>query len=179
MFFIFLLHFIHCFTVSEFYFVRHGQTDFNSGKQKKYKDTLMNEYGEQQIEKLKFVVQKLPIEVMYFSPLKRTAQTKDILNEVLQVPEICMSEIKEIRTKFLFSKKKLDKISQGINKILADWRIALVVGHGNIYKAICDILDIKTDILKINNGMLVHFYQNENGYWLLDVIADSSNSINK
>ncbi len=171
-FFMFLSYSIPFFGLAEFYFVRHGQTDFNSGKQKKYKDMFMNEQGKKEIEYLKGFVQNLSIEVIYFSPLKRTIQTKDILNEVLQAPEIRLSEIKEIRTKFLFSKNKLDKISKGVEKVLLDPRLALVVGHGNIYKAICSILGVHTDIKKIEVGSLVHFYQVSDDDWTVDLVAN-------
>jgi phosphohistidine phosphatase SixA len=176
-FFLFLSYSIHFFGVAEFYFVRHGQTDFNSGKQKKYKNMFMNKQGKQEIEFLKGFIDGLSIEVIYFSPLKRTAQTKDILNDVLQVPEICLPEIKEIRTKYLSSKNKLDKISKGFFKVLSDPRLALVVGHGNIYKAICNILGVQTNIKKIETGSLVHFYKVSDDDWTVEMVANVAKNL--
>lgn len=167
---------LYFFALSEFYFVRHGQTDFNSGKQKKYKDIFMNQKGKKEIKELKKMMKDLPIEVIYFSPLKRTVETKNILNQLFNVPAVRLSEIEEIRTKFLVerSNNKLDKISKGLNKVLADSRLVLVVGHSNIYKAICYLLDIKTDISGIDTGSLVHFYQKADGAWTVDLLADLS-----
>ena len=178
------------FAVSEFYFVRHGQTNFNKGIEKKYWDMPMNVLGVRQIVRLHDIIQKLPIEVIYFSPLRRTRQTKNILNKELHLSSISLSEIKEadeglfdeiqsinLRKNLSISKKLkffLNNVSNGLNKILNDSRIALVVGHGAVYSAICYILDIRTNVLKIHNAELVYFYKKPNEQWAITRIKDGS-----
>jgi uncharacterized phosphatase len=172
------------FAVSEFYFVRHGQTDFNIKKEKKNWNMFLNDTGRIQIKSLEKTIKKLPIEIIFFSPLKRTKETKDIINQYLNVCEISLPEIKEAQeglyTKliqlkddtitFKKLKKFLKRVSSGITKILDCSKLALVVGHGAVYAAICYTLDIKTDIWRIPNGAVVHFYKKSDGSWNIEMI---------
>jgi broad specificity phosphatase PhoE len=183
------------FAVSEFYYVRHGQTDFNIKKEKKYWDMPLNDTGRKQIESLKNIVQKLPVENIFFSPLVRTKETKNIIKKYLNVCEIPLAEIKEgeegayleiIKLKnnknYICSKKTtkfIKRIKKGIAKVLDCPKLSLVVGHGAVYAGICYSLDIKTDLWRIANGELVHFYKKPDGSWNVAVIADGSLNIKK
>ncbi len=178
--------------INEFYFLRHGQTNFNIKKEKINWDMPLNDIGKLEVKSLEKIVKNLSIQLIFFSPLKRTTQTKNILNQYLQVPEIPLPEIKEVPEE-LFSllvklknhkisvypkklKKFLNRVKMGITKVLEYPELSLVVGHEGIYIAICYILDVKTKIQPIHNATLVHFYQ-KNNIWMVDLINDASLNI--
>jgi len=178
------------FSISEFYFVRHGQTDFNIKKEKKYWNMPMNGMGKKQVENLQGLIQKLPIGVIFFSPLERTKETKDILNNYLNVCAIKLPEIKEAKESLFYEvhllqrnkytvvskglKKFLDKVSLGLDEILKSSSIPLVIGHGAVYSAICYILEVDTDNWHIANGAIAYFYKNIYGNWEVKLITDGS-----
>ncbi|MBI2344636.1 histidine phosphatase family protein [Candidatus Dependentiae bacterium] len=179
--------------LSEFYFVRHGQTNFNIKKELKNWNMSINDVGVQQIKSLKDSIKELSIRNLFFSPLIRARETKNIIQKYLRVCEVSLPEIKEAQeglyseilslknsNKCLCSralKKFLNRLSRGIFKILECPKLSLVVGHGTVYAGICYILDVNTDIWRINNGSLVHFYQNKDGSWQVELINDGSKNI--
>lgn len=186
---------INFFAVSEFYYVRHGQTDFNIKKEKKNWDMFLNDVGRFQIKSLEKTIKTLPIEIIVFSPLKRAKETKDIINQYLNLCEISLPEIKEAKEGLYNQiiqlkvhknnkisrklKKFLKRVSSGITKILDCSKLPLVVGHGVVYTAICYLLDIKTDTWRIPNGGLVRFYKKSDGLWNVEMIEDGCLNINK
>lgn len=173
--------------LSEFYFLRHGQTDFNIKKEKKYWNMPMNQIGRKQIENLEYIIKDLPIEVIFFSPLWRTQETKDIINNYLHVRAIKLSEIQEVQESLFseistLSRKKelklskksqffLSTISLGLTKILKSNLIPLVIAHGAVYNAICYLLDVDTDIWHIANASLLHIYQDANDRWHVKLLS--------
>ncbi len=183
------------FAVSEFYYLRHGQTDFNIKKERKNWNMFLNDRGRFQIKSLEQTIKHLPIEIIFFSPLERTKETKDIINQYLHVCEISLPEIKEAKEGLYPEiielkvdknnkcsrklKKFLNRISSGITKILDCSKLPLVVGHGAVYAAICYSLDIKTDIWRLGNGGLVHFYKKSDGSWNIEKIDPDYLNIKK
>ena len=64
----------------KFYFVRHGETDFNRLNQfQGHTDTLINERGREQAEKQSPMVRALNISRVFSSPLSRALETARIL----------------------------------------------------------------------------------------------------
>lgn len=182
------------FTITEFYFVRHGQTDFNIKKEKKNWNMFLNDTGRAQIKSLEKTMKRIPFEIIFFSPLKRAKETKDIINQYLNLCAIALPEIKEAQeglyaqliefknnknTSSRKLKKFLKCVSSGITKILNCPKLSLVVGHGTVYAAICYNLDIKTDIWRLANGGVVHFYQKPDESWNVEVIDNGSVNIKK
>ena len=183
---LFVVSFFNLLTaVSEFYFIRHGQTDFNIGLEKQYWNMPMNLVGVKQVESWKNKIKTLPIEEIYFSPLKRTTQTKDIIQSFMHLPAYKISEFKEAQEgvfyelqnikknkKYLSSKKLenfLNRVKLGLSIVLADTKIPLIVAHGGVYAAICYILDVQTNLLTLDKAMLVHFYKNSDT-WKVDIV---------
>lgn len=69
------------------YVVRHGQTDWNiQNKIQGFSDIPLNATGLEQANNLKEQLSKFSIDKIYASPLIRTVQTANILNEVFHVP---------------------------------------------------------------------------------------------
>lgn len=174
------------FAISEFYFVRHGQTDFNIKKELKNWNMPLNTTGRQQIESLRTILEKLPIENIFFSPLIRTQETKNIINQYLDLCAFSLPEIKEAKEGLYLeimalknnkdnkcSKKLtkfLNRVSKGISQVLNCPKLSLVVGHGAVYAAICYLLDIKTSLWRLHNGGIVHFYK-QNDAWKVQLVS--------
>ncbi len=69
------------------YFVRHGQTDWNViGKLQGNSDIELNQTGRTQAMVTREQLQKVQIDAIYCSPLKRAKETAEIINELWNLP---------------------------------------------------------------------------------------------
>ena len=77
--------------------VRHGQTDYNKEHRIMGQEIAapLNESGIEQVQSLVPQLQKHAFDMLYASPLLRTKQTADIINEELQLPMTLRDELKE------------------------------------------------------------------------------------
>ena len=83
-------------TRQSFYFLRHGETDWNQAKRYQgQRDIPLNATGLAQAERAKDLLHGHPIATLCSSPLARARQTAEILNQVLKAPLIFMDELKE------------------------------------------------------------------------------------
>ncbi len=81
------------------YLVRHGQTDYNlKNLLQGSTDNPLNETGRQQARQLARMLEDVPFEIIYSSPLKRAKETAEIIREVnIYKPPILLDErLKEI-----------------------------------------------------------------------------------
>ena len=73
--------------LKSFYFIRHGETDWNKrGIVMGSKDIELNSHGISQAEEAKHVLVGEDISEIYSSSLKRASHTANILNQVLKLP---------------------------------------------------------------------------------------------
>lgn len=82
--------------VRSFYFIRHGQTDWN--KEERLQGSLdipLNETGIAQAKAAAELTKDLPIDLIITSDLSRAKDTTDIINKTLQVPVIIDERIRE------------------------------------------------------------------------------------
>lgn len=78
------------------YIVRHGEIDYNKeGRYAGSVDVDLNEVGIQQTSSVQGEVEKLQIDLIISSPLKRCTKMVDIINKKLQKPVIIMPEFRE------------------------------------------------------------------------------------
>ncbi|MFA5998571.1 MAG: histidine phosphatase family protein [Candidatus Babeliales bacterium] len=183
----FILSFMPLCGVTEFYFVRHGQTDHNIGLVKKNLDVPLNQVGLQQATMVKSYIAKLPIKTICYSPLKRAKQTKDIINAGLGIPEVKIpelaegtgdffSELQSVKSKQMPISKNLKKflkrVTKGLRKALQYPAPVLIVAHGGVYSALCRILNIDSDEWVVANCTLMHFYKNRDGNWSVNHLFD-------
>ena len=168
---------------TEFYYVRHGQTDHNIGLIKQDLDVPLNQIGQQEVEQVKEYIQNnLDIKTICYSPLLRTKQTTDIINTGLNIPAVEISQLEEGTDNFWLelyriknTQRHLSKSLQSfINRVTEGLEIALqqpapvlIVAHGGVYIALCKILNIVSKPLEIANCTLVHFYKDSGGKWNL------------
>ncbi|NQZ32077.1 MAG: histidine phosphatase family protein [Oceanospirillaceae bacterium] len=179
-----------------FYFLRHGQTDWNLAKRLQGQtDIPLNATGRAQALAAKALITKLRLTKVCSSDLSRAYETAEIVTTDLRLPIITVSGIREVtlgeadgrqrgpwylrwksgelaiagaETRADFS----DRIVAGINNILEDGELTLIVSHGGVYSALTDQLNIKLS-QRIENCMLIYFQPvvGSNNNWMIEVIS--------
>lgn len=167
----------------EFYFIRHGQTDYNASSAKvDHGDVSLNAIGGKQARTVEPVIASLPIKSVCCSPLKRAKETKEIITSRLQVPhhEIlelgeCSAQIwsdmtscgaKAFESSHKHVKIYMQQVLSGINQALSHEGPVLVVAHGGIHWAACCIMGIADHEWVIDNCLPVHFFVGTEGHWM-------------
>lgn len=159
----------------EFYFMRHALTDYNSnGLIMGHLDIPLNEAGRLQVYKAQTICEALPIKKIYYSPLQRTLQTMQIATQNISFAKIALAAFKERNfgilqgapgkyfthqdaNKFGESYSELlQRIKKGMHTALADHEPVLIISHGDVYKALCEMLE--TCPLELYNAAIMHFY---------------------
>ncbi|MFC1923156.1 histidine phosphatase family protein [Chloroflexota bacterium] len=108
--------------------IRHGETDWNiEGRYQGQADPPLNNNGIHQAQKLTAELQDIGLDILYTSPLQRTKQTADMINEVLMIP-----------VKY---EPRLQEIHQG------DWQTRLRSEIENLYPEL--FLEWETDPWKV------------------------------
>lgn len=166
----------------EFYFLRHGQTDYNiSDRKVDYEDISLNAVGFKQAQEVEPIVAKLPIKSVCFSPLKRAKETKEKVILRLQVSEYEISELEEcsrqVWNDMISSGKRayessyphvvnfMQRALNGIDKALSYDEPVLIVAHGGIHWAFCCLMGIEEHEWSIDNCIPVHFFKETQGRW--------------
>ncbi len=144
-----------------FYFIRHGETDWNRdhifmGQ----KDIPLNQYGIEQAQEAAKNLASLEITSITTSPLGRAAKTAEIIAETIKKPITLIEELKECcwgikeeqaADDEMFFKKWLEgdglagaetaqefekRVLSGLNQALKLPGPVLIVAHGGVYAAI-------------------------------------------
>ena len=165
----------------EFYFVRHGQTDFNVAPTDSRKDESLNETGRIQAEAVGPLVRALPVKKVYFSPFKRVKETKEIA-----LKGICLSEkefdafgesspeiLKYLSNERLESgaqfspcvEEFLQRVKKGIEEALEEPGPLLIVAHRSTHWAFCYYFQIEGHDWLVDNCTLVHFFTDDQKKW--------------
>ena len=169
----------------EFYFVRHGQTDFNILKNRENldhpADITLNDTGRDQARLIEPLIALLPIQTICASPMKRVQETKEIIAARLQAPhheiddlgECSMSIWKEMASLGMYSplpqegeaRLFMDRVKNGINQALSLPGPSLIVAHGGVHWALSCLMGIDTHAWAITNCTVVHFSVGAEGSW--------------
>ncbi|OGN55517.1 MAG: hypothetical protein A3D96_04030 [Chlamydiae bacterium RIFCSPHIGHO2_12_FULL_44_59] len=155
----------------DFYFVRHGQTDHNSGKiEGEHLDISLNKTGRGQAVAIEPLIATLPLRFACLSPLRRAKETTDILLRNLPLKRLEVAEFSECALTTWNQMRKgdlsdpvaqfLQTVAIGLKQVLVEKGPSLIVAHGGIYFAICKTLGIPGDGI-INNCVPVWFHFNE------------------
>lgn len=111
------------------YLVRHGASELNLVGVHQKATTPLAQSGKKQAKILARHFQKIPIDIIYSSPLLRAKQTAEVLSEALKIPVEYMQELQERRrASSMQGKKPGREISEEIYKLLRkhryspDWR---------------------------------------------------------
>ncbi|MGD2169517.1 MAG: histidine phosphatase family protein [Chlamydiota bacterium] len=160
----------------EFYFIRHGQTNYNKSLTKvDHADISLNLTGKKQAIQCAPLIKKLPIQTICCSPLKRAKETKELLlpkskhTESSDLGECTAQVWKEMTSLQSHAytqgsssvKEFLDRIQQGLNFALKQQGPVLIVSHGGVHWGICFWLQIRNHNWTVDNCLPVHFSMNE------------------
>jgi broad specificity phosphatase PhoE len=148
-----------------FYFIRHGQTDWNKNKQTlcNQDDIILNETGLMQAKEASTKVGTLGITKIYSSPLARAHETAEIINHVLAVQMEFHHGLREIAN---------EKVAAAFAQILDESHTILIVSHGEVYRVLLRILEIESAIPNAKNCGIYLFKPSElsDDQWLVTVI---------
>ena len=151
---------------SSFYFVRHGQTDWNmQHKLMGQKDIVLNEKGRGEAEHAAYILKSLEIDKIYSSDLKRASETANIIANIC---ELDVEEMKDLRERSMgeaegetqkhFEMKSFiselskyknaetyknfkTRILNSVNKIvLSEHMYPLIVSHGGVFRCLAKLL---------------------------------------
>ena len=162
-----------------FYFIRHGQTDWNAKHQAMgITDIPLNLTGEEQSQAAIAQFEGLKISTICHSPLKRASRTAEILNEALHCELHPIEELKEFNLgentgkvigKWFDEwiegnripggetfKEFVERALLGLNKALEHKGPILIVAHGGIYWAIQRAIE-QLQIPDLPNCLLASF----------------------
>lgn len=184
-----------------FYFVRHGQTDWNVLRSPEgYGDLPLNETGVKQANAISLVVRDLPIASVCSSPLLRVQQTKHLILQHCNQDELLDEIIHELREcsdltwddfdqrdegipvehrlipddpNFENAETFIERIRQGLHKALALPGPVLIVAHGGTHRAISELIGMPDHIKRISNCIPVHFDIHE-GRWNPQRLVEST-----
>ncbi len=146
-------------TKKEFYFIRHGQTDYNVSDLKiDHEDVSLNAAGVKQAQEVEPIIANLPVKTICCSPLKRATETKKIISARLsaahhEMPSLgeCSFKIWNDMTRYgpnAYLKSERDvkpffqRVLGGVNEALSLEGPQLLVTHGGIHWAICCLMAI-------------------------------------
>ena len=80
----------------DFYLFRHGQTNWNLEKKcQGHTDIPLNEKGLKEAEELSIKFEKIPLQVVYSSDLKRATQTAEFLSIKKNIPLLLSEHLRE------------------------------------------------------------------------------------
>lgn len=92
------------------YFIRHGETEYNTLNISQGEDTGLSDVGLEQSKQLAKRSLKIPIDMIYSSPMKRAEQTAGIINGKLNKEIIYSDSLKERRAPSEFVGKRKDDV---------------------------------------------------------------------
>jgi broad specificity phosphatase PhoE len=187
-----------------FYFIRHGQTDWNKeGRIMGQADIPLNEIGIKQAHRAIEHIAHLEISVIISSPLKRALKTSEIIASRLNVSITVINELQEACAGSLEARLKdeeglwLEHWQQGLIEGAEPWadfvaRVAagltaalkdkhnqkpiLIVAHGGVWRAMREILQFEAE--DISNCCPIFFEPLEhNDSWNVQPLLSTSHNI--
>ncbi|MBC7087718.1 MAG: histidine phosphatase family protein [Tissierellales bacterium] len=135
-------------------FIRHGETEDNIKRVLSKDDVLLTKRGEEQIKKIKPLVEELEYENVYISPLKRTIQT----SEILGIDGIMEERVKEIDFgifKGLGYEEFMKVYPEEGKKWISDLKNYQIPNGESLKMTYERVVDFLEDIIKEDKNMLV------------------------
>lgn len=179
----------------EFYFVRHGETDWNKKKiLMGQTDIPLNSTGIEQGRMASRILAAHPLDKVYSSPLMRAYHTAQILTESRKIPPIeLLNGLKERRFPSGMLHDDLEHItsdnlpadaekwSEFSNRILTtlEYILAkshsfppLIVAHGGVLVAITMVLNVNMPTM--DNCRPLRFVMGDNGVWRVELLTKTA-----
>jgi probable phosphoglycerate mutase len=167
---------------NEFYFLRHGQTDYNLHKIKidHPADIPLNDTGRGQALEIEPIIANLPVKAICCSPMRRAVETKEIAAARLAVPHIEIPDLGEC-TAIVWKempplKEKafqigpepvlvfMQRVLRGMQQALSLDGPVLIIAHGGVHWALCSLMNIQGYDWATDNCVPIHFIF-KNGSW--------------
>ncbi len=176
-----------------FYFVRHGQTDWNLKHMiQGHIDIPLNEMGLDQAKSAATLLTNQEITRIISSPLIRAHKTAQIIQEILQVPlhtheglkerylgklegtvktESSLTSVNHNYTQTAEGSECIDdfkkRIAEALHEILHADHVTLIVAHGGVYWALMHMLGFDD---QASSNAVPHFFsptKNDDKQWLV------------
>jgi broad specificity phosphatase PhoE len=184
-------------TNTSFYFIRHGETDWNrENRIMGGADIPLNGTGRLQAKRAATRLKDLNIQSICHSPLKRAKETAVILNEMLHCPLIEVDFLKEcswgtFEGELKWNKQYLEQWINGITpegaetceafkeramegvKLSLVHPCPLIVSHGGIYWAIQQLLCKNNSYKRAENCFPYYFSPTEKNEWISNSLEPS------
>jgi broad specificity phosphatase PhoE len=149
---VFWSNFIYC--EKKFYFIRHGETNWNLKKSIGTNNSFLNSTGIQQAKVAAQKLKKENIDIIITSPYWRSRQTAILIAETLKKPIIIIPELME----YDFDRDEntitfYRRVQKGLQKALQYPGSVLIVAHGGIGGSLQKILQTPT-----------HYFENAQPY---------------
>lgn len=177
--------------MKSFYYVRHGQTDFNLKEGKNKGDHLgdvpLNATGRAQAKAIEPLIARLPIRTICCSPMRRAVETKEIIAERLRAAHVAIDDLRECNKAIWDGMRELgmysplpesghvrlfmDRVKKGIDEALQHEAPALVIAHGGVHWALCCLSNIVDHPWAIDNCAIVHFTIHGDGIWKAKLLS--------
>jgi broad specificity phosphatase PhoE len=180
-----------------FYFIRHGQTDWNvQGRAMGKQDIPLNQTGQQQAQEAQQLMQNRGIKTICYSPLSRAKETAHIINQALHCFMIEMEELAEINLGDHVGKKRnefpvdfwahlkkginignaepydiyQERVLTGLYKALEFPGPVLIVSHSGVYHEIQTLLKVEPQAIQ---WCTPHFHEHcpQNKVWTISIIT--------
>jgi len=188
------------FKQTSFYFIRHGQTDWNAEKRMQgHKDIPLNVTGAEQASyAANTVLQGLSITRICHSPLLRAKQTAEIIGASLNIPLLEIENLKEVGFGIMEGKRKTEnpnifldwlkgrgpegaetplelknRVKVAVQQSLddAEDNNTLVVSHGVCFHVLQDIIGCRDPIIKLDSCQVVHIKKQGGSSWIIKKLA--------
>jgi probable phosphoglycerate mutase len=165
----------------EFYFIRHGQTDWNKENRiMGWSNIPLNELGAQQAKFAIPALKKLGIKTICYSPLIRAQQTATIINQTLNAKMVLVEDLQECNFGALEGLVKewdsfipdwkndrpppggeicsnfIKRVAKAVNYSLSLDEKVLLVSHGAVYWALGFLLQLEETLL--GNCLPIHIH---------------------
>lgn len=150
-----------------FYFVRHGQTDWNKMRQElcSQDDIPLNETGLLQAATAQKKLSSIGITKIHSSPLARAKQTAEIINKSLAAPLQFHEGLREIVP---------EKVAAAFAAVLEPADTILIVSHGEVYRLLLRILNAEAVDMNAKNGGAYYFSppDSDSNQWTVYVVGE-------
>lgn len=184
-----------------FYFIRHGQTDYNAH----YliggiTDTPLNTTGITQAHNAAQNLKYSNVETIVTSPLQRASTTAEIIAQAIHKPIIIMDEFSERSVgdfegasnawwpiallDGLTGKSHVEQYAHFKNRIIRGLQKALmlpgpvlIVAHGMVFEMIETILDIPHTYIENARPVFFAPYKNQNHSWYFNYLTESQHKL--
>ncbi len=163
-----------------FWFLRHGETDYNAaGLSQGALDISLNATGREQAQTAGPLLAGQGIARIISSPMQRTRETTDIVNEFLRLPVTYESDLREVVFGGMEGKplypwfsdwleghytpegaesfaSVLARVDAAMTRLLQDWQSTpqtgplLIVAHGGVFRALRDLMELPREGLTPN-----------------------------